>query len=1490
MQLISPHQQKQKQNKMAPPDDAIIIKIAQPQTVPPHFYTFQGGCRPKPDSLAGLFDSCTEDFKRVPDLDSLDESICQLWEALEPGATWLDTARGLLRAGAAYADRRRRTHSPFDQLAVAMLLREAALAIPDDHADKAVVLDLAGTASGQRYAETRWWDDYITMIELLKTILEVVSGSAMRARVLEVLGGFTTVHFMSSGQIGFANESISYLESCLALIPASDLARLRVGDLLLRVAHRKYHSTKKTEDLEYVIICRRRFMQMTPDHDDADDGDAIRLLDWVRLTTDSCLLAVRRRDQAMLEKAVALADTTLNRLPDNHPSRPFVLYNQGAAYEALHELTGELALLQVAVHEYQEALPMIPQNTPGREGWVERAAEAARCFFSKSPGVESRDILSSLLDLELERLPVDSSSRRGTLRLAARLKFDRSWMSPDPALTAEAIRGYSLSLVGRPPEDPDRSKDENHLALLMAREKVLRGETLSEPELKALSENQACQTLCVVPRTGPASVRAKLMHMSLGGAESLGVERTKDTASVRTWIRSLEDMLEGLSPNDPSRFQVGMHIGFSYAELWNRTNDMHDYDRATEYFNKISQIEVNDGPNKHLQPVFAHLAINLEHTSKMLRGAARPELDQNLSTCIQATEDLTAMKGPNELSAWSLAQTANILRSRWSDARDEEDLDQCIQLYRESLARMPDSFNNSPAKSNLLHASGDAFLQRYLWRNVLDDLETAIQYLEQSIKESASVDRERRAAQLNTLGVSYIARHPRTSDPEDLSTGLRKLEEAIDLCETYTARNARYHTDLATAYLAQYETSRDPSDINHGIHLAEESIRIGQRLGEASGHAKFPLAWMYKARYKLSHDAQDWVLQVQCLQDCLSQLEERSHAWWMCSNLLGSAFAELYEITGLEAHARVARSYFEAAPSSSSHFMSKITSMTAESHFYLFVSKGEWPQAFRVASDLVSQLHHQMGWSLKPVDKQFLLRRLVELGPDAAGVALLAKESPFTALRQLETARSVIINSLLGLRSEVDELRRRHPEEAERYLELRSRIDAAEGSPTSAAAAYLPAHEPTYRYDVSKELDKVIESIRALPTGDFGSFLEGPSEEDMKAAAAEGPIVVVNTSRFGCDAIIIKNDGITALRLDNVTMDDIKRRAQENTGSQSCKNDVLEWLWDKIVEPVLERLCFITSCHETGAWPRIQWVPTGALSRLPLHAAGYHHSPGHKTAVDRVISSYSISVSALVQSRASLLKGERNSSKVQDGREGGPTPQAGSDKPGLLSVVAMEELPNAGKEIGQVVNICRAMEVSRPTSSRQQVLDSLKTCDIFHFAGHGTSNYRDPLSSALLLRDSERLSVSHLLEVNLHERPQQSQPFLAFLSACSTGQIRQDENVDEGLHLMSAFQLAGFRHVIGTLWEVRDETCVQAAALVYKWMHVQGMTHASVAEALHFASRELRDRWLKESRQGRHPRWHSESTGQDQTRDKLRTIRSAKESPLFWVPYVHYGI
>ncbi|KAL6837122.1 hypothetical protein V8C40DRAFT_279086 [Trichoderma camerunense] len=177
------------------------------------------------------------------------------------------------------------------------------------------------------------------------------------------------------------------------------------------------------------------------------------------------------------------------------------------------------------------------------------------------------------------------------------------------------------------------------------------------------------------------------------------------------------------------------------------------------------------------------------------------------------------------------------------------------------------------------------------------------------------------------------------------------------------------------------------------------------------------------------------------------------------------------------------------------------------------------------------------------------------------------------------------------------------------------------------------------------------------------------------------------------------------------------------------------------------------------------------------------------------------------------------------------------DTPGLAS----GSLPFAKREVDMLNDLCPQLQLTpvRPLRQKEHVLARLPMCKLFHFAGHGSANLKDPSRSCLLLEDWETnpLTMADVRDSRLHEDP----PFLAYLSACSTGVNKVIPLADEGVHLG------------------------------------EGMTDVAVSRGLHRAIRTLRD--------GR---------GKDDAEERDAKLLGFK--PLapamdyLWVPYVHFGV
>jgi CHAT domain len=360
----------------------------------------------------------------------------------------------------------------------------------------------------------------------------------------------------------------------------------------------------------------------------------------------------------------------------------------------------------------------------------------------------------------------------------------------------------------------------------------------------------------------------------------------------------------------------------------------------------------------------------------------------------------------------------------------------------------------------------------------------------------------------------------------------------------------------------------------------------------------------------------------------------------------------------------------------------------------------------------------------------------------------------------------------------------------------------------------------------------------------------GPVGELLKAAVP-GPVIAITVSRFGSYALIVTSQGVLApLRLPQLTPESLaeqvrlfhrairtaRSRAISPSGRTAAEvrlSDTLSWLWDAVAHPVLNRLGITGPPPDGRPWPKVWWCPSGLLSFLPLHAAGYPHARRRaKSAavIDRAISSYTPTIRALTHSRRPYPDAEDNGSRLDDVNR--MVAVAMPQTPGA------PDLPSAQKEVdwleqhfpGQVT------ELSGSLATHETVLAALPAGRWTHFACHAEADPANPSAGYLLLADHQKqpLTVTDIARLRLEDAR------LAFLSACSTARPGQ-RLTDEVIHLASAFQLAGYRHVIGTLWQIDDQHAQVFAEDIYSTLITTGKH--DVAETVHTAVRRIRKDW-----------------------------------------------
>ncbi|KAG5812683.1 hypothetical protein H9Q74_012637 [Fusarium xylarioides] len=797
-------------------------------------------------------------------------------------------------------------------------------------------------------------------------------------------------------------------------------------------------------------------------------------------------------------------------------------------------------------------------------------------------------------------------------------------------------------------------------------------------------------------------------------------------------------------------------------------------------------------------------------------------------------------------------------RSIASDCGEEDqkdrlkNLDMAISKFRELISQLT---SDDPLRPDVLGRLGYLYSDKLFYNYKLDDLKMALEVHRECLN-LAGESKIERAKWLRHLGCSKLVTFRVFKDESDLKESISLLEQAKGqniydkemipgLASAYrykfiVTRNIKdidaaielYLTSplpeylripwLGSAYLARFELTNAPDDMESAISNLEKALEPARNELEVSDVVQVlkNLANCYLAKHHYGGTLNDIEQAIRYAKDAVGVEAQEAFQVVDIAGLLGLCYKTKYNVTKCE------DDLLKAIGADESDFWAFLPIANISDSLALaqrlmesYKTLGNWEKGLKIAEYALELIPAYTPRYLRWSEAQSLLSRISGLASFAAAFSLQAGKPEGATLALLERGRGVAADLLYDLRLDFDSRKFANLKPAYKQTLLSSigRLEnPVQPSPLISDVPTPGTAELTRRLEASKIVDEFMES--------FSARLK-PDNTGFTGFTREGPIVIINVS-FRCDAFIIKHV-VETIPLPLVSEEELERRLRDgNLGSLNT----LEWLWDTITEPILEHLGHSEMPY--GEWPQICWIPTGALNRFPLHAAGYHQDQTGRTVIDRVMSSYSSSLNAILEGGA---KDKRNSS-------------AKAILVAMQKTPGSSSLPHAPKEISIVRKLCDSMELCtvEPKRQTQEVLAELQDCDIFHFAGHGETDETNPLKSQLRLEDwqTQSLAVSDLLNLKLRDNP----PFLAYLSACGTSQIKDKRLLDESLHLISACRLAGFRHVVGTLWEVGDEACVDVAETVYQELKDSGMDDGSVCRGLHKAVRKIRDSWMTDAR------------------------------------------
>lgn len=536
----------------------------------------------------------------------------------------------------------------------------------------------------------------------------------------------------------------------------------------------------------------------------------------------------------------------------------------------------------------------------------------------------------------------------------------------------------------------------------------------------------------------------------------------------------------------------------------------------------------------------------------------------------------------------------------------------------------------------------------------------------------------------------------------------------------------------------------------------------------------------------------------------------------------------------------------------------------------------QWKNCYKTAVATIKLFPGMTNRELSMEDSQRLFKGLTDVSSLAAAALLKMSGMPMRALQLLESGRGVILKQFMDWKTDHTRLQEAHPELYQRFTDLQdalqNHVDDDFSLEKSIHQMLQTSHE---RIRHVRQMSDLRAQITGLP--DFGDFDQPFNNYDIQDLAHTGSIIVLNSSYVQANpeplqAFIVRAgnharvqflelpniDKMEALRMAD-RLGGIKRLSQAKAGLKRKEAnrelcEILNKTWNGIVQPILKHLDLLQSPPPSSVdhLPRVFWIASGVMGMLPLHAAGVYdvHGRSDQNATMYCVSSYAATVQALSVSFKLKQRHEVVTKELKLLLVAMPNTHGYSDLPGVN-----EEVSQVGKIMGHADadGYQNADEQSnRATRSytnplKSTVLPLLPQTTIAHFACHGSANLLAPTRSGLHLGTLDTPSLLTIRELSSLHLPHAS---FAYLSACSTAKNTPEEQgiINEVLHIASAFQVAGFPQVLGTLWEVRSDFAGAMAVCFYTHLRARldldqgGLNRDAVAKALHAAVQDQREK------------------------------------------------
>ncbi|KAH0835025.1 TPR-like protein, partial [Lanmaoa asiatica] len=1100
-----------------------------------------------------------------------------------------------------------------------------------------------------------------------------------------------------------------------------------------------------------------------------------------------------------IDEAVVLDREALDLCPPGHPERHGCLNNLANHLCDRYDQLGAMMDLEEAIVLDREALELCPPEDSDRSMSLGNLSVHLATRYNQLGEIKDLNEAIILGQDALDLCPPGHPLQSRYLTIVAIHLSTRYNLFGAIEDLCEAITLDRDALNLCPPGHPRRCKSLNNLALHLAAQYKQLGEIENINEAITLAR----EALDLCP--SGHHLRSKSLH-NLALHLSTRYDQLGAIADLNEAIILARDSLDLCPLEHPFRSSSLSNLASLLSTQYNQLGAVEDLNKAVV----LSRDALNLCPPGHLyrSNFLNGLAIHLSTRYDQL--GAIEDLNEAI---ILGRDALDLCPLGHCLRSRSLNSLANYLSTRYDQFGAIEDLNEAIILARDSLDLCPPGHLHRSISLNNLALR---LLARHDRLRAIEDLNEAIIFSRDAL-DLYPPGHPLRPSSLNNLAIQFSTRYDQLENIEDLNEAIMLGRDALNLCPPGHTLRSKLLNNFARHLSDRYDQLEAIDDLNEAIILARDALDLLPPVHPHRSQSLNNLALRLSTRYTELGAMEDLDEAIALSRDSLALCppghSSRSQSLNNLAYYLRTRFTRLSQLQDKE---ELFSLYTELADVSQ---MVSFSDLSAAREWIRAAEDFQHPTTLLAYETSFRFLTHHLATLPSLPQHLGILKGLTSSLAVDAFSACLDKCAPASAVELLEQGRGVFWSQLIRLRSPLDDVIASGSAGktlADEFTRRTSLIHNALDSPGE------DQHDRVCRLNV--ELQGVVSDIRELPG--LSRFLLPSFFSDLRQAASEGPIIIVNASEYGCDAFVVFVDQDPvhiplSIRKKRVRKLSSKLRAlTARAKSMNVARDlglILRQLWDDIVSHIVDVLRKTCPCQS-----RIWWCPTAEFSLLPLHAAGPYRT-GQQNLTDLYISSYTPTLTALIRARR---HDPSNSAKGTRFVAIGQAKAIGENQ--LLSVGT--ELANIGQRVDGLATFTR---IEGQESSISRVAEELSKNEWVHLACHGLPNRKHPFESAFALHDGH-FTIERIMRCEL-ENPQ-----FAYLSACHTT-VGDKKSPDEVIHLASAMQFAGFRSVIGTMWTVDDGQTNKITSMFYDNMKDESgcLDHTRAAFALHKTMREL---------------------------------------------------